>query len=161
MVDTLVCLVMNPNCECASCKTPLYRRPSRLGKDVYCSRKCFGQSCKIIKHCVICGSEVLGKSRITCSTACSNKNRTGINYNQIGKELKSVVSKKSLVRRRLIDHLGFEHCQRCEYSKFPSVLHVHHVIERCKGGTDEVHNLELLCPTCHAEEHYSRKVVGV
>jgi 5-methylcytosine-specific restriction endonuclease McrA len=31
---------------------------------------------------------------------------------------------------------------------------VHHIVRRSDGGSDELENLELVCPTCHAEIHY-------
>jgi hypothetical protein len=32
-------------------------------------------------------------------------------------------------------------------------LHVHHVIPRSDGGTDDIDNLQTLCPDCHAQTH--------
>lgn len=43
-------------------------------------------------------------------------------------------------------------CERCGYDKIPDILEVHHKDRSRKNGAKE--NLELLCPNCHAEEHY-------
>ncbi|MGI8997293.1 MAG: HNH endonuclease signature motif containing protein [Pyrinomonadaceae bacterium] len=45
-------------------------------------------------------------------------------------------------------------CERCSYFRLPSILCLHHVLPRSKGGKDEPSNLELICPNCHAEVHY-------
>lgn len=44
-------------------------------------------------------------------------------------------------------------CEICKFSK-TNILVVHHVIERCNGGSDNLENLKLICPNCHAEIHY-------
>lgn len=52
--------------------------------------------------------------------------------------------------------IAFEHhqayCNRCNYSKYESVLQVHHK-DRDRTN-NKLENLEVLCPTCHTEEHY-------
>ncbi len=43
-------------------------------------------------------------------------------------------------------------CNRCKYSKIVEVLVVHHKDrDRTNNSRD---NLEILCPTCHSEEHF-------
>lgn len=42
-------------------------------------------------------------------------------------------------------------CQVCKKNKCR--LEVHHILERCKGGSDEVDNLITLCETCHRKVH--------
>lgn len=37
-----------------------------------------------------------------------------------------------------------------------AALHVHHVLSRAKGGSDEPSNLLLVCPNCHAVSHALR-----
>lgn len=46
-------------------------------------------------------------------------------------------------------------CNRCGYQKVIGVLQVHH-IDRDKTNSN-ILNLEILCPTCHMEEHYREK----
>lgn len=42
-------------------------------------------------------------------------------------------------------------CNRCGYAKIESVLEVHH--KDRNRSNNELSNLEVLCPTCHTEEH--------
>ena len=43
-------------------------------------------------------------------------------------------------------------CNRCGYSEVVDVLQVHH--KDRNRGNGVVDNLEILCPTCHALEHF-------
>jgi hypothetical protein len=43
-------------------------------------------------------------------------------------------------------------CNRCGYAKFTEVLDVHHKDRNRENWSPE--NLEVLCPTCHREEHF-------
>lgn len=43
-------------------------------------------------------------------------------------------------------------CEKCKHKNY-AILQIHHKIERYRGGTDNVTNLELLCPNCHAAHH--------
>ncbi|WP_394999919.1 HNH endonuclease [Acinetobacter sp.] len=42
-------------------------------------------------------------------------------------------------------------CNRCGYQKHIRILQVHHIDRNRKNN--KYNNLEILCPTCHAEEH--------
>ena len=44
-----------------------------------------------------------------------------------------------------------EKCERCGYAVY-QILQVHH-IDRNRND-NSLDNLELLCPNCHAKEHY-------
>jgi len=46
-------------------------------------------------------------------------------------------------------------CNRCKYDKVKEVLCVHHR-DRNRNNND-IGNLEILCPNCHMEEHFSHK----
>lgn len=46
-------------------------------------------------------------------------------------------------------------CNRCSYNRHPEVLQVHHV-DRDRSN-NSIENLEVLCPTCHFEEHFLAK----
>ena len=43
-------------------------------------------------------------------------------------------------------------CVRCGYCKYPEILQVHHKDRNRKHNNSE--NLEIVCPTCHQEEHF-------
>ena len=47
-------------------------------------------------------------------------------------------------------------CFVCE-NKMRSVLMVHHIISVSKGGSNEMDNLVVLCPTCHAVVHRTQQ----
>lgn len=46
-------------------------------------------------------------------------------------------------------------CKNCGYSKYKSVLQVHHIDKN--NTNNKIENLEILCPTCHNEKHYLTK----
>ena len=46
------------------------------------------------------------------------------------------------IRKRVIDLRG-NSCTRCGYNKYP-ILEIHHIVEKSKGGTDDINNLELI-----------------
>lgn len=144
--------VRTPNCNCVICNKEIYRRPAQIAKgSVYCSQKCYGESCTILVACVICGTEYRkGLHKKTCNRACANKLRIGSKYN--GRPLKDKVKNQRALKERLIKLRGTS-CERCDYPN-TKILNVHHKIYRSNGGTNELDNLELICPNCHAEEHY-------
>ncbi|CAK0753712.1 hypothetical protein CCP3SC5AM1_190033 [Gammaproteobacteria bacterium] len=37
-------------------------------------------------------------------------------------------------------------------------IHTHHIVERCKGGGDNLNNLVLLHPNCHHQVHHLMKL---
>ena len=141
-----------PNCTCKVCGTPIYRRPAQIEKgDVFCSLACFGKSCRRGYVCVVCKKELINRgNHTTCSRACANTLRTGAQYT--GAAGKDKVKTRRLLKSRLIVERGTR-CERCNYPN-TQILEVHHKIRRCEGGTDDLSNLELICPNCHAEIHY-------
>jgi len=92
-----------------------------------------------------------GANKKTCSRGCANKNRTGIRYG-VNSPKDKVKSQKSL-KIRLLDQRG-RCCERCDYNKH-QILEVHHKDRDRSNNTLE--NLALICPNCHAEEHYLKK----
>jgi 5-methylcytosine-specific restriction endonuclease McrA len=146
----------HPNCTCKVCGMPIYRRPVQIEKgDVFCSLGCFGKSCRKSTRCAVCGTELINRKRIkTCSRACANRLRAGIKYTGVAR--KDKVKTARLLKKRLIQKRG-DKCERCGYPK-TYILVIHHKVRRCDGGTNELDNLELICPNCHAEIHYNENV---
>lgn len=143
--------VRNPNFECKICGKPIYKRPSaiKLGR-VYCSKKCHGLSQRIEHPCPVCGVAVLSsRNALTCSRACSNKNRTGVKY-KIGRP-RDVAFRLRTRKAELLEERGGK-CERCGFSNVRA-LEVHHVERRCDGGTDDKSNLLILCANCHVIQH--------
>ncbi len=60
-----------------------------------------------------------------------------------------------ILKKRLSSQRG-ELCERCGYNRY-DILQVHHR-DRNRDNND-LENLELICPNCHAEEHFLNKKV--
>jgi endogenous inhibitor of DNA gyrase (YacG/DUF329 family) len=144
-----------PNVKCAVCGKSVYRRPIELVRShgkAYCSSACYGISNRVENPCLICGTPILAsKHKRTCSRACANMSRTGTTYKR-GAPKDKVKDQRS-VKLRLIAARG-KQCERCAYSRL-EILHVHHR-DRNRSNND-LKNLELICPNCHALEHYLEK----
>jgi hypothetical protein len=48
-------------------------------------------------------------------------------------------------------------CRGCRKPVGWSWGHMHHVLHRGKGGSDDLENLAWACPTCHGKEHLQVK----
>jgi 5-methylcytosine-specific restriction endonuclease McrA len=139
-----------PNCQCYICKKDIYRRPSQIQSSrVYCSKQCVGVDQRNTKICSVCTKQFTGVKK-TCSRSCANKGRYGIQYNGTNQNNKYVKGKVLKEKLALINN-GI--CSKCKNDNY-NILQVHHKIERCNGGTDELNNLILLCPNCHMTEHH-------
>ena len=143
----------NPNIKCCICAKAIYKRPRQIqlnkGK-VYCGQTCYGISCRKETPCVVCGKLILsGLHKKTCSRSCSNTQRAGIHYkvNSPRDNFKSTQA----IKTSLLTLRGAK-CERCGYEKF-KILHVHH--KDRNRNNNALKNLELICPNCHCEEHYS------
>ncbi len=145
----------NPNTTCVTCGTPIYRRPGVLKQShnkVYCSSVCYGISNRKENPCIVCGVLILaGSNKKTCSRSCANTNRAGIVYS--GRRPKDKVVTARLLKARLVSIRG-SRCERCDFSII-QVIQVHHR-DRIREH-NSLDNLELLCPNCHASEHYLKK----
>ena len=142
----------NPNTVCAVCKKPIYRRPGVLATyhgNAYCGSSCYGLSLRKETPCVVCGKPILASAnKKTCSRPCANTNRAGIKYT--GRPLKDNVVNLRMIKKRLFDSRG-KLCERCGYNVY-QILQVHHKNRDPKNNASK--NLEILCPNCHAKEHY-------
>ena len=147
----------NPNVVCVTCSKPTYRRPSAIEKNkgrLFCSIACYGIACRKEKPCTVCGKLMLSSlNKKTCSRTCSNKNRAGVNYKS-GAPSRDNVKSQRFLKIRLLNERG-KNCERCEYSQY-EILQVHH--KNRDRSNNNLSNLELICPNCHYEEHYRKKV---
>ena len=146
----------HPNTACIICKKSIYRRPGLLeisNGRAFCGMLCYGISIRKEIPCVNCGKLILsGLNKKTCSRACANKHRTGIRY-KVGRPKDKVVAERAL-KFALFNERG-KTCERCGYDK-PEILQVHH--KDRNHSNNVLNNLELVCPNCHCEEHYLKKV---
>lgn len=117
----------------------------------YCSRECFYKTrpIKVMTICVICKKEHYRppshKTKIpTCSMKCrglatrSPEPSSGTDYPSV----------RSWMRR----NGRIQKCNRCGFDELKEILVVHHV-DRSRIN-NKLENLEVLCPNCHAKEHY-------
>jgi hypothetical protein len=145
-----------PNCSCGVCGKEIYRRPSQMIGNIFCSSLCVGKSQRLNqKKCPVCDTIFVGHKK-TCSRSCSNKSRTGIKYdgqNKNNNASKSKILKENLSKTRN----GI--CEECGNENY-NILQVHHIIERCNGGTNDESNLQLLCPNCHYTKHLGYSKYG-
>lgn len=141
-----------PNAKCFICSKPIYRRPVELARGrVFCGLECYGVSNRKETPCIVCGTPILASAnKKTCSRSCANRNRAGIRY-KLGSPKDKVKDQRAL-KLRLLAARG-ECCERCGYDK-KEILNVHHK-DRDRKNND-LENLELICPNCHSEEHYSK-----
>ena len=142
-----------PNTHCTICNKGVYRRPVQLKQSqgrAFCGQICYGIFCRKEKPCVVCGAMILASfHKKTCSRACSNKYRTGIKY-KIGRPKKDKAEYYRILKLKLFEQRG-KNCERCKCNRI-EILQVHH--RDRNRGNNVIENLELICPNCHAEEHY-------
>ena len=116
--------------------------------NVYCSSICTGLNQRVYKTCKICLKKYVG-NKATCSHACANKARKGINYTRENKYNNAYQG--TLLKEKVASKRGGV-CEKCGIKDY-AILQIHHKKERFRGGTDVISNLELLCPNCHASHH--------
>lgn len=141
-----------PNTSCFVCSKPVYRRPAETQKNgrAFCGLACYGMASRKEKPCIVCGALILAsKNAVTCSRSCANRHRVGIKY-KLGRPKKDKVQNQRGLKLRLIAQRGAK-CEKCTYSRI-EILQVHHKDRDRKHNNLE--NLSLICPNCHAEEHY-------
>ena len=138
-----------PNSVCAQCSKRIYRRPLEIASgNVYCSLKCCGLGQRKEHVCRICGSRYIGAKK-TCSRACANTARKGVKYTGLNPSNRA--TRSNLLKEMIAKARGGT-CEKCAEKNY-AILQVHHKLERHRGGDDNVSNLILLCPNCHATHH--------
>ena len=135
------------SCKICSKKFTVIKVRRKTAK--YCSRECYSKaqygSLKI--PCAVCGKIVirppshLGKYKSPC---CSIKCR-GLLVRK-SKPAVATSARKWLETRELINK-----CNRCDFID-SKILVIHHRDRNRQNN--ELDNLEVLCPNCHAIEHY-------
>lgn len=137
---------------CLICEEPIWIRQCEERPRMFCSLKCRG-AYKHREHTILieCGSckktirrtraKVKNYKKMYCSKECRN-----LDYQK-------PLSTSRTTLRRQFDRRGLlKNCVRCGYNKLPNILVIHH--KDRKHTNPHPTNLEILCPNCHAEEHY-------
>lgn len=108
--------------------------------------------------CALCEKEVyrapnlIAKGNVFCSLKCSGAFTRQNHVVQID----GVIKKKSIninPFKIALAHARGGVCQLCQNNNF-AILQAHHIVEKSNGGSDDLENLMLLCPTCHALQHF-------
>lgn len=141
----------------------------KRGQGVYCSRQCAGAAPKprihnsILVECGLCNkqfsrqvSKTKSKSGINfCSRKCKDKAQSfsggivAIQPDHYGSNPDGV-DYRSLAFQYFVLQ-----CKECGWNEIPEVLEVNHI--DCDRKNNNLSNLEILCPTCHAKFHYLTK----
>jgi 5-methylcytosine-specific restriction endonuclease McrA len=142
-MDTLI----EKKCEFCENTFLAKAKESTRGGARFCSRSCSGSHSNKIRPyvdllCKKCGKSFSTKCKqaLYCSKECSYRKSTSYRYrNHLNAKIKKIISTSI--------------CFNCGWDK--TTCDVHHVIPRKKGGTDELHNLIIVCPNCHrlADRH--------
>jgi 5-methylcytosine-specific restriction endonuclease McrA len=143
-----------PNTACVLCKTAIYRRPLEIATgNVYCSLTCMGITQRAERTCRMCQKKYLGTKK-TCSRSCANRARAGIKYT--GVQAANRATKSTLLKEKIAYARGGI-CEQCSEDNF-AILQSHLKVERYRGGSDSLSNLELLCPNCHATRQLGKRL---
>lgn len=130
--------------RCYMCDEPIDE------KRKFCSLSCAGKygnsvrkykTSKIQKRCSYCGDKYYVKSSRKntskfCSRDCHDKGKG--HYKKEGYS---------------VDWYARNFKRPCVVCGYDTVVHIHHIKEKSKGGTDNPGNLVHLCPNHHAEAH--------
>lgn len=115
--------------------------------------------CPFNKYCEIkereTESEYLGQYIREKSEIKKSKPKRNICDNQLHNKQNQKYFK--FMRTLVLERDGYK-CIKCGNTRH---LEIHHLIERNKGGTDDISNLITLCPTCHAKEHKGQPVYNI
>jgi len=133
---------------CMQCGHPVYRVASKSNAPRYCSLACRNahQKKAIPRKCAQCGKTFdCSRPRLAtakyCSIACSVTARMS---HRPGTGIQAIKQSPILA--------AIKFCNRCDYSEHPEILVIHHRDRNRKNNA--LSNLEILCPNCHALEHY-------
>jgi hypothetical protein len=137
---------------CAICAKEFFVIRFREKRAKYCSRTCYYKAMTrvgtIDVECSACGKHFMrAPSRSKYPNPCCSIKCRGLLMRR--EQPGSAASARAWFLRR-----GFiMSCNRCGDNKHPEILIVHHKDRNRKNNA--VSNLEIICPYCHALEHYS------
>ena len=160
---------------CLNCQEPFKAKPSEVnrGNAKYCTKKCayeliikkrlekFAIANKPNVECAFC------KIKFYLNESKKKNSKSGFYF--CCREHKDISQRIGGIKQiqpphytnagRVYRDIAFRTkqyiCERCNYNKIPEVLVVHHK-DRDRQNNN-IENLEVLCPTCHSEEHFNNK----
>jgi len=141
--------------NCLRCDKEFTVPQWREDRAKYCSVECKdNRSAENHINCIVCKKVFYRpKSRIESSKCCSIKCRGILQRTNQPPSTDIPGVKKWLKRRDMITE-----CEDCGYDEHPEILVVHH---RDRDRTNNaLFNLAVLCPNCHALEHYNENKEG-
>ncbi len=158
---------------CQECKSffQAQLREVNRGNAKYCSKKC---SASGVKKKLLAGGIISRKHNVECAYCKKTfyKNESQIKnsktnthfccreHKDIGQRIETGIKQIQPSHygetNKKYREIAFRHkektCERCHYNKFPEILEVHHKDRNRENNSIE--NLEIVCPTCHMEEHF-------
>jgi len=72
-------------------------------------------------------------------------------------ESKAKKVKREAIPTKVKEEIFKRDAGRCVRCSSDYNLHIHHIVRRSEGGSNLSSNLQLLCASCHAEEHVNEK----
>lgn len=144
---------------CVICESNFFCPRHRQTIAKYCGRKCYYIALRgrgsVELNCDVCGKLY----RRPPSHAHYVKKTCSLKCRGIASRSELPISKDYPSVRQWLSRRGkLSHCQKCMYSEHPEILVVHHA-DRDRTNND-LGNLEILCPNCHALEHYAENKKG-
>jgi hypothetical protein len=160
---------------CLNCEQPFQATASEVnrGNAKYCTKKCSYES---IKKQKIEKFALINKTNVECayckemfylSESKKKNSKSGLYF--CSRQHKDISQRIGGIKEIQPPHYGLmntdyralafrtkeQKCERCKYTKIPEVLHVHH--KDRNRNNNIIENLEVLCPTCHEEDHFTNK----
>ncbi len=151
-------------CTLPTCKRPFYLPKHSNGQ--YCSRECSGVASRtrVTVKCSFCFTSFekrpaqikASKSGLLfCSRACKDHAQSILSGEAFHDMRPDHYTNGGAAYREIAFKHHPKKCNRCGYARFTPVLRVHHIDRNRKNNKPE--NLEILCPTCHEDEHFIAK----
>lgn len=143
--------------KCETCGDEFYCHPSRIRQAMhnrtmirYCSMVCYDKTGdKNPFHGKRHSRDSIEKMKKHPNRPIFGKGSENPNFVRFGEDFGYLGSHLQWWKRKLIRDIG--RCERCGFNE-THILQIHH--KDRNGSHNERINLELLCPNCHAIEHY-------
>ena len=136
--------------DCKICSVIIKTSPSRLGRKKYCSKKCFGDSRKLLikeKHPNWKGGRKIAFRRYLVGWLKTDKGKEYRKRQNSLHRLKISETEQDDLKRQY-DY----HCLMCGLGEPEIELTIDHVLPASLGGEDELDNYQPLCRSCNSSK---------